>query len=51
VLFIYNGYGWKKKTYSRALTDIKRCIGEDHVLNLNEFEAWLLAHMTENECC
>jgi hypothetical protein len=51
VLFIYNGFGWKKKTYSRALTDIKRCIGEDHVLNLNKFEGWLLAHMTENECC
>jgi hypothetical protein len=51
VLFIYHGHGWKKQTYLRALSDIRLGIGADHVLNLNEFEAWLLAHMTENECC
>jgi hypothetical protein len=51
ILFVYHGYGWKKPTYLRALSDIRLGIGADHVLNFNEFEAWLLAHMTENECC
>jgi hypothetical protein len=51
VLFIYHGHGWKKQTYLRALRAIRLGIGADHVLNLNEFEARLLAHMTENECC
>jgi hypothetical protein len=49
VLFIYDGYGWEKKTYSRSLSDIKRCIGEDHVLSLKEFEEWLIAKLEEKE--
>jgi hypothetical protein len=49
VLFIYHGYGWKKQTYKRALTDIKEGIGADHVLSLKEFEEWLIAKLEEKE--
>jgi hypothetical protein len=49
VLFIYNGHGWKKQTYKRALSDIKGGIGTDHVLSLKEFEEWLIAKLEEKE--
>jgi hypothetical protein len=49
VLFVYHGYGWKKQTYKRALSDIKRDIGADHVLSLKEFEEWLIAKIEEKE--
>jgi hypothetical protein len=49
VLFVYHGYGWKKQTYKQALSDIKRDIGADHVLNLKEFEEWLIAKIEEKE--
>jgi hypothetical protein len=49
VLFIYHGYGWKKQTYLLALSDIRRGIGADHVLNLKEFETWLKAKLVGKE--
>jgi hypothetical protein len=49
VLFIYHGDGWKKQTYLRALSEIKRGIGTDHVLSLKEFEEWLIAKLEEKE--
>jgi hypothetical protein len=49
VFFIYHGYGWKKQTYLIALNDIRRGIGADHVLNLKEFEEWLIAKLEEKE--
>jgi hypothetical protein len=47
--FIYHGYGWKKQTYKRALCDIKRNIGADHVFNVQEFEEWLIDKLEEKE--
>ena len=41
VFFIYNGLGWNKKTYKRALSDIKRDIVADRVFHLQEFKIWL----------
>lgn len=49
ILFIYHGHGWKKQTYKRALSDIKRNIGADHVFNVQEFEEWLIAKLKEKE--
>ena len=49
VLFVYHGHGWKKNSYKRALNDIKRIIGNDHVLNLHDFEKWLKASLEEKE--
>jgi hypothetical protein len=47
--FIYHGYGWKKQTYKRALSDIERNIGADHVFNVQEFKEWLIAKLEEKE--
>ena len=49
VLFVHHGHGWKKQTYLRALSDIKRGIGADHVFNMQEFEMWLNTKLKEKE--
>lgn len=49
VFFIYDGDGWKKQTYKRALSDIKHFIGSCHVFTLREFEEWLKTKLVEKE--
>jgi hypothetical protein len=49
VLFVYDGHGWTKTSYKRALNDIRRDIGVDHVLHLNDFETWIKAKIKGTE--
>ena len=49
IFFIYDGVGWKKQCYKKALSEIKQRIGSDHVFNIKEFESWLKTLIVEKE--
>jgi hypothetical protein len=49
VLFIHDGYGWKKQSYVWAIYDIGNVIGKENVLNLPQFEAWLTTKLREKK--
>jgi hypothetical protein len=49
VLFIYDGDGWQKPSYLRALYDIGNVIGKENVFKLSQFEAWLTTKLREKE--
>jgi hypothetical protein len=49
VLFIHDGYGWKKHSYVCVIYDIGNVIGKENVLNLPQFEAWLTTKFREKK--
>jgi hypothetical protein len=49
VLFIHDGYGWKKQSYIWAIYDIGNVIGKENVLNLLQFEAWVTTKLREKK--
>jgi hypothetical protein len=49
VLFIYDGDGWQKPSYLRALYDIGNVIGKENVFKLSQFEAWLTTKLREKK--
>jgi hypothetical protein len=49
VLFIHDGYGWKKQSYVWAIYDIGNVIGKENVLNLLQFEAWVTTKLREKK--
>ena len=47
VIFIYAGNGWRKQSHLKVLSAIKRRLGSDYVLNLQEFESHLKVKLEE----